>query len=71
MTNRKPLRASDYKALGGLFILLMTIGTIIALLRLDFYAVLCIPTSFVLGALTVTFGARAENGRFPFKSLER
>lgn len=68
--NRK-LRASDYKALGGLFILLTLIGTLIALLRLDLYAVLCIPIAFVFGALTVTFGARAENGRFPFKSLEK
>ena len=68
--NRK-LRAADYKALAGLFMLLTIIGTIIALLRLDFYAVLCIPVAFVLGALTVVYGARAENGRFPFKSLEK
>jgi hypothetical protein len=69
--NLKPLRAGDYKGLAGLFIVLAIIGTVIALLRLDFYAVLCIPSAFVLGALTVTFGARAENGRFPFKSLEK
>jgi len=60
MTTRKPLTAKDYKAIGGLM-LILAFGLFIALcLFQQGCAAVIVPIAFMLGALCVSFGEKGN-----------
>lgn len=60
MTTRKPLTAKDYKAIGGMMLILAFALFVILCLFRQGCAALVVPPSFLLGALCVSFGDKGN-----------